>query len=298
MTAVLPLHTDDGVHPGQFVLWSSAALAAFAAHAGFVAWALHNPTASMTAAAAPEAVMIELAPVPAAPDLAEPEISQDSFDAPEIAMAPPDTTAPMVPAETEPPPMPPMPMPPDVAETPVSDDLPILDIPPVPVPDADVAASPPRARPENLTRVKEPPTPRKVAQKSERTPPSEPPSKAARKAAAATPVKAAVAAARQTSRGSPGKVSESKWQSRLLTHLERNKRYPPASRKRRQEGVAHVRFSIDTNGRVLSAAIARSSGFDVLDQEVLAMVRRASPVPAPPPGAPLTITAPVQFKIR
>ncbi|MCX5579617.1 TonB family protein, partial [Kaistia terrae] len=33
-----------------------------------------------------------------------------------------------------------------------------------------------------------------------------------------------------------------------------------------------------------------------LDQEVLSLLRRASPVPPPPPGVKKTITAPVRFK--
>ena len=62
--------------------------------------------------------------------------------------------------------------------------------------------------------------------------------------------------------------------------------------------MAQVRFRIDAQGHVLGVALARSSGFPELDAEVLAMVRRASPVPAPPPGAPLDLTVPVQFRVR
>ena len=93
-------------------------------------------------------------------------------------------------------------------------------------------------------------------------------------------------------------ASPAKWQSRLIAHLERRKRYPAAARRRHEEGVVYVRFAIDGQGQVLSATIARSSGSPELDLEVLALLRRASPVPAPPPGAPRNITAPVQFRIR
>ena len=62
--------------------------------------------------------------------------------------------------------------------------------------------------------------------------------------------------------------------------------------------MAHVRFSIDDAGNVRAANLVRSSGHAELDQAVLALVRRASPVPAPPPGAPHEITAPVRFNIR
>ena len=83
-----------------------------------------------------------------------------------------------------------------------------------------------------------------------------------------------------------------------MAHLERRKRYPAGAKGRREEGVVYVHFSIDDQGRVLSVALARSSGFRELDESVLSLVRRASPVPAPPPGAPHDITAPVHFNIR
>ena len=83
-----------------------------------------------------------------------------------------------------------------------------------------------------------------------------------------------------------------------MARLERAKRYPSGARRRGEEGVAYVSFAIDPQGRVLSAQLARSSGHSELDQEVLALVRRASPLPPPPPGVPSTITAPVKFAIR
>jgi protein TonB len=83
-----------------------------------------------------------------------------------------------------------------------------------------------------------------------------------------------------------------------MSHLERHKRYPSGPRLRREEGVAQVRFTIDDSGRVLSVQLARRSGNAELDAEVLALVRRASPVPAPPSGVPRTITAPVAFRLR
>jgi len=70
-----------------------------------------------------------------------------------------------------------------------------------------------------------------------------------------------------------------------MAHLERRKRYLSGARSRGEQGTAYVRFRIDDGGNVLSASLARSSGFPALDNEVVEMVRRASPVPAPPPGS-------------
>ncbi|MGV6875613.1 energy transducer TonB family protein [Pseudochelatococcus sp. B33] len=66
-------------------------------------------------------------------------------------------------------------------------------------------------------------------------------------------------------------------------------------KSRGEQGTAYVRFRIDDNGNVLTASIARPSGYLELDAEVLDLVRRASPAPAPPSDANRTITAPVRF---
>ncbi|WP_245315030.1 energy transducer TonB [Labrys sp. WJW] len=58
-------------------------------------------------------------------------------------------------------------------------------------------------------------------------------------------------------------------------------------------------FTITRSGQVTSARLAASSGDAVGDTEAVALVRRASPVPAPPPGlfgsGPLTLSQPIRF---
>ncbi|MBK0032592.1 energy transducer TonB [Erwinia sp. S43] len=106
-------------------------------------------------------------------------------------------------------------------------------------------------------------------------------------------------AARQSTSGLfSSSVTPATWQARLMAHLERRKRYPADARSRGETGTVYVRFSIDDAGNVLSITLARSSGHGELDDEVLSLVRRASPVPAPPSGANRTITAPVQFSVK
>jgi protein TonB len=46
---------------------------------------------------------------------------------------------------------------------------------------------------------------------------------------------------------------------------------------------------------VISADVRVSSGSPILDQEMIAMVMRASPFPAPPDGQPKNFNAPVSF---
>lgn len=87
------------------------------------------------------------------------------------------------------------------------------------------------------------------------------------------------------------------WQARLMAHLERRKRYPAAARGRHEQGTAQVRFRIDSGGNVLAAELVQSSGYGALDEEATGLVRRASPVPAPPPGMNL-VTVPIRFSVR
>lgn len=91
------------------------------------------------------------------------------------------------------------------------------------------------------------------------------------------------------------------WQSRLLGHLQAFKRYPRAAQRRRYEGVAQVRYTVDRRGTVLSAGLADSSGHSALDEEAVAAVLRASPLPPPPAdvaGREIDVTTPVQFRLR
>jgi len=100
-----------------------------------------------------------------------------------------------------------------------------------------------------------------------------------------------------------GSVSQTlaTWQSQVLGHLERFKRYPRAAQRRRQEGTATVRYTVDRRGNVLAVQLAGSSGHETLDGEALAAVKRASPLPPPPadiPGDPVEVATPINFTIR
>ena len=92
-----------------------------------------------------------------------------------------------------------------------------------------------------------------------------------------------------------------RWQSALAAHLERFKRYPSAARAQREQGVAKVAFTIDHEGHLLHSEIVQSSGSALLDQETLAMLSRAQPMPKPPGNTPdgaLSFVVPVRFNIK
>lgn len=91
------------------------------------------------------------------------------------------------------------------------------------------------------------------------------------------------------------------WKSQLVNHLEQRKRYPPQAKSRRQQGVPWVRFTIDRQGNVTTATLHRTSGVSSLDREVVALVKRAQPLPIPPEHITdnaLTMTLPVAFFIH
>ncbi len=73
------------------------------------------------------------------------------------------------------------------------------------------------------------------------------------------------------------------WQSDLLRHLAKYKRYPEDARRRGLQGINRLRFVVDAEGKVVSYAMAGGSGSAALDRATLEMIRRAGTVPKPPP---------------
>lgn len=92
--------------------------------------------------------------------------------------------------------------------------------------------------------------------------------------------------------------ADSNYRGLVAAHLARYKRFPVDARSRGDQGVASVSFSLDAGGRVTSVALVRGSGVASLDQEVQAMVHRASPFPAPPGGRAMSFAVPVSFRLQ
>ena len=192
-------------------------------------------------------------------------------------------------------------------------------LPPAPVPVITPPAPPPPEvkppePPKQVERVPPPPEPvkrvepkpvvRKTAPAPEPPPipdavaAPEPPPASAPARVAPTPAPQ-VAAAPPAARAPVG-TAVPDWQSRMLARLERYKRYPREAVARRREGVPQVRFSIDRDGRVLAAALYQASGDPHLDDEAVALVQRADPLPRPPddlPGTVIEIVVPVSFRL-
>lgn len=88
------------------------------------------------------------------------------------------------------------------------------------------------------------------------------------------------------------------WQKELVAHLDKHKRYPPAREQKAAQIV--LALTLDRMGRVVSATVNKSSGDQAFDDAALSMVKRASPVPPPPPlvaDEGLNFTLPVNFRV-
>lgn len=260
--------------------WAGACLVASAAHLAIAIWLLNSPVFRPADTSPPAAIMIDLAAMPEAILTEANEIAPDREAAEASTPAESAQSAP-APEET---------VEPDSQKaTPPTDAV---------APQFDTAVPLPAVKPE---------PPEKKPQDEDKQPPEEQPAEAERQPNAssrfAMQAQALVTesdrnAASQTASGAFSSSDVADWQSRLMAYLERHKRYPPGARSRREQGTAHVRFDIDEHGNVLSVSLAHSSGYPEIDDEVLALVRRASPLPAPPPGARRSITAPVRFSVK
>lgn len=93
-------------------------------------------------------------------------------------------------------------------------------------------------------------------------------------------------------------VAMATWERALSARLEAVKRYPAHAHG--ETGIAGVTFRVDRNGHVLSARITHSSGFGALDEDAIATLKRADPLPAPPSGLSdemLTIKTAIRYKL-
>jgi len=92
--------------------------------------------------------------------------------------------------------------------------------------------------------------------------------------------------------------SDANYRGIVAAHLARFKQFPADARSHGDQGVVTVTFGLSGGGSVTSARLVKGSGVASIDQEATAMVRRASPFPAPPSGRAMSFTVPVSFHLR
>jgi protein TonB len=245
------------------------------------------PDLATVAVEPPAAIMIEMAPLPVAPEAPDLDVAPGPEQEMSESISPTDKSAQPV-EKVEPDPVPQEPVP----ESEVESDIKPEDLPQIDNAEAvlDVGAKKSPAEPD---RVEEANPPEKV-EKPERSKPQDQSKKAAKTTTAPKPLPAPRAKANAApSSGMSSSMSVATWRGMVVAHMNRHKRYPGGG-----GGTSSVAFTIDHSGRVLSARLIRSSGSAALDQEAVSLARRASPVPAPPANmgrGSIVLTVPVRF---
>lgn len=91
------------------------------------------------------------------------------------------------------------------------------------------------------------------------------------------------------------------YSSLLANAIAKYKQYPKIAQMRGWQGTVIADLEIDSKGSVTSAKIKKSSTYEVLDNEALEMIRKASPFPAPPEslrGKNFNVLVPISFKLE
>lgn len=116
-----------------------------------------------------------------------------------------------------------------------------------------------------------------------------------------TPAAAAASGSGAAPGGADSAAVRARYAAQIQAWLARHKDYPRRARMRRQEGIALLYFVVDRSGQVLRAQLQQSSGHDLLDREVMAMIQRAQPLPRMPDSMSqptLEMVVPVEFFLR
>jgi protein TonB len=259
----------------RLLRWSGAAVLVVAGHVcgaalATINWQLDDPQDH-----AAGSVAIELAPMPLSPRL----------DTPDVAHGPLMEEARLTPQVAK------------EVKREIEKELPQVEPSPLaPEPEVVLPAKEPveEAKPkEEEPPTEEVPTPRNEAQTLAAPLTTAPPPVDAPPAPVAAAPDPGLAAAMARARAS--------WEKALVSHLNRYKRYPDAARARGAKGDVRVRFTLDRTGQVTAATVVDGSGYPALDEEALAVLQRASPLPAPPDqvaGATFDLVLPIQFRIK
>lgn len=299
MTLATPRSSRAG-RLGELALWSSAAMVVLTAHIAAAAVLLRQEPDAPAEPGPPAAIMIELAAEPEAANTEEDQVATEEVDSEEVAsrqlepveeppaeplpdpVEPPPPEDVAEPIEPEPEPVEPQPQPepePEITQT-------IPEPPPEPVEEIDPLEEQMIAALENvevpLPVSRPPPPPEPKKQPPKRVQKQSQASKASQQARLQAKPSERTAASQTTTGSSRPSVSPAKWKSRVQAKIARNARRCPGN----DTGTAAVRFSFDGNGNITNVSLSRSSGNSAIDTYIVAAVRRASPIPAPPAGVP------------
>ena len=87
----------------------------------------------------------------------------------------------------------------------------------------------------------------------------------------------------------------------LSEMFARYKEYPRIAEMRGWEGSVTMRLRVAPSGRLMGAEVLKSSGYDALDKQAIAMVSKAGALPVPPTGlssADFAVLVPIDFRLE
>ena len=261
--------TTFGILRWQNLRWVACFALALTFHGAGAAALLTNWQNDDDLAANAPVIAIDLAPIAVSPNTTPNDAPPDQILSKQQEAQPdPEPEKPIEEAKAEPEPVPEKP--PEKVE-----------VPPDPTPQPELAVLPPPKPVEK---------PQEKKQKRKH--------KVASVAAAPTAADQKAEQAAAPTAGAAGRQAIENWISQIYAALQRHKR---AVSEAPNGGVTLLGFAIDRSGGVHGAHIARSSGSRALDEEALAIVARAAPLPAPPPEKPgvrIAITVPIRYNAR
>jgi protein TonB len=78
--------------------------------------------------------------------------------------------------------------------------------------------------------------------------------------------------------------------------IQKNLSYPPLARKLGWKGKVMVCFVVTEDGKAEGIKIVASSGYELLDRNVIETIREVQPFPKPPVKAELTV--PIAYALK
>jgi len=90
------------------------------------------------------------------------------------------------------------------------------------------------------------------------------------------------------------------YQQIISARIKQYEEYPPVAKRRHWEGTTVVQLRLGPDGKVTDISVVEKSGYEVLDEAAVKMIRKASPLPLPPEGLrgrDHTVLVPIKFRL-
>lgn len=167
-----------------------------------------------------------------------------------------------------------------------------------PLPSAPRVAAPSPATPSTLDR---PRSQEKPAEKVDPVPAPPPATVAQPQPSTVEPARLPPSPPAAASTDSADPLTLGQYRMAIISAARRYKKYPRLAIDNNWEGQAEIRMMIGADGAIASISIKTRSGYEVLDQQALEMIRKAkplTPIPASLKGRGFSIDIPVMFSLK